>query len=433
MFSARIDRLERAKETWRRRYALLSGNASREEVLTWREEAESTVSELERERRLESARLAELRTSRAALQTKLSRAGATGGPKVPWLREQDGHLSRLIDGYETDLATLKTAAQLHRWHLAEVKDEVARPSLLERLDDAGESIVSLWQYRLTTIEGHPITAGKLFGSLLLFLLGFIISRFLSKALGRRVLPRFGMHTGGRRAVETLTFYFLIVFFGLFALRMVNVPLTVFTVLGGALAIGVGFGSQNIVNNFISGLILLIEQPIKADDLIEVDGTYGVVERIGARSTRVRTFSNIHIIVPNSSFLEKNVINWTLSDNLVRVEVHVGVAYGSPTRRVDALIRQALGEHKEIETYPAPIVYFADFGDNALLFEAVFWIRITTQADRRRIQSDVRFRIDELFREADVVIAFPQRDVHLDTLAPLEVKVVRDSDGPPDNG
>src|SRR5690606_18317118 len=108
------------------------------------------------------------------------------------------------------------------------------------------------------------------------------------------------------------------------LRMANVPLTVFTVVGGALAIGVGFGSQNIINNFVSGLILLLERPIRAGDFIEIGGTIGTVEKIGARSTLLLTPSNMHLIVPNSFFLEKEVLNWTLSDNVVRTEITLGV-------------------------------------------------------------------------------------------------------------
>jgi small-conductance mechanosensitive channel len=203
---------------------------------------------------------------------------------------------------------------------------------------------------------------------------------------------------------------------------------VFTLAGGAIAIGIGFGSQKIVNNFISGLILLAERPIKVGDLIEVGETFGEVESIGARSTKIKSFDNFHIIVPNGAFLEQNVVNWTHSDNLVRVRLQVGVAYGSPTRRVEELIQQAVRELEEVVTPPEPIVLFDDFGDNALIFEALFWIIMKRPMDRRKALSAVRFRIDELFRENNIVIAFPQRDVHLDNLKPLQVRLLEsDSD------
>ena len=133
-------------------------------------------------------------------------------------------------------------------------------------------------------------------------------------------------------IESLSFYALLVAFGLAALKYANVPLTVFTFLGGAIAIGVGFGSQNILNNFISGLILLAERPIKVGDLIQLGETYGNVTKIGARSTQIRTGENLDIIVPNSKFLENDVTNLTRRDDRLRTSISVGVAYGSPLER-----------------------------------------------------------------------------------------------------
>ncbi|MEE8409680.1 MAG: mechanosensitive ion channel domain-containing protein [Myxococcota bacterium] len=423
LHSERLERLEKFRVTWRRRHAALAGAASNDDLSLWEGEARVHLDELERRSLIEAARIAELRSARGALLSRMAHADGAGSAAMPWLREQDRRLENLIQIYEADLAGVNEIRRVTYWHVDELHSQVSHSLVSDRFGAVWDALVDLWRYRITTIEDHPITVGKLLSAILLFVIGFLASRFLSRLLGRRLLPRFGLHTGASAALQTLTFYVLFVFFALFALRMVNVPLTVFTVLGGALAIGVGFGSQNIVNNFISGLILLIEQPIKVDDLIEVDGTLGKVEHIGARSTRVRTFANIHILVPNSAFLEKNVVNWTLSDPLVRVEVNVGVAYGSPTRDVHRLIHQAIEEHSDVQKHPEPLVFFTAFGDNALHFEALFWIRISSHIDRRRIQSDIRFRIDELFRETEIVIAFPQRDVHLDTIKPLEVRVV----------
>jgi small-conductance mechanosensitive channel len=142
---------------------------------------------------------------------------------------------------------------------------------------------------------------------------------------------------------------------------------------------------------------------------------------------VRTPENIHIIVPNASFLEQDVINWTLSDHSIRSTLRVGVAYGSPVRDVEHLLYSAVREHPKVLDEPEPNVLFADFGDSALIFEAEFWTTIRTQLDRRRLLSDLRFRIDELFRENGITIAFPQRDVHLDTTRPLHVRVSTDRD------
>jgi len=265
---------------------------------------------------------------------------------------------------------------------------------------------------------------KIIVALVLLLLGFFISRHVSRLLGRQLLPRLHIPESATAAFQALTFYTLVLFFTFFALRIVNVPLTVFTVLGGAFAIGIGFGSQNIINNFISGLILFAERPIKVGDLVEIDNLYGTVEHIGARSTRVRSSQNSHIIVPNSSFLQNNVLNWTLSDNLIRICVKVGVIYGSPTREVERLLNKAVDEHEKILKKPEPILLFKDFGNSSLDFEVHFWIKVKTMVDRWKIESDIRYRIDTLFREAGIVIAFPQRDVHLDSHKPIEVRVVK---------
>ena len=168
---------------------------------------------------------------------------------------------------------------------------------------------------------------------------------------------------------------------------------------------------------------MAERPINIGNLLEVDGVLGQVEEIGARCTRVRTGENIHILVPNSAFLEKSITNWTLSDQKIRTKVIAGVIYGSPVQEVRDLLIRAAGENDKVLREPEPFVVFADFGDNALIFEVYFWISIRRVIERRLIESEVRFRIDELFRQAEIVIAFPQRDIHLDTTRPLELRVV----------
>ena len=179
----------------------------------------------------------------------------------------------------------------------------------------------------------------------------------------------------------------------------------------------------MVNNFISGLILLVERPIKVGDLVEVQDVVGAVQRIGLRSTRVRSGDNTHIIVPNSAFLEQNVHNWTVSDDVMRVGVDVGVAYGSPTDRVAELLVEAAEASPRALAGRDVEVLFTDFAADALTFRVLFWIQARAALDTDRARSDVRFRIDEAFRRAEITIAFPQRDVHLDSIAPVEVRLL----------
>jgi potassium efflux system protein len=291
------------------------------------------------------------------------------------------------------------------------------------LSDFSRLAADIWSYQLAIIEGTPMTVGKVVLALALVAVGYVVSRRLSRSVGRVLIRRARLDPGAAAAVEMLGFYVFFVSFAVTALQLVRFPLNALAIAGGALAIGIGFGSQNIVNNFISGLILLVERPIRVNDLVRVEGSDGTVEHIGARSTKIRAADNTQIIVPNSFFLQNHVINYTLSDDIIRTQVTVGVVYGSSTREVARLMRRAIDEHPEILSAYEPRILFADFGDNALLFEAYFWVHGRSIMDRRRIESDVRYRIDELFREAELVIAYPQRDVHLDTSRPLDVRVL----------
>ena len=288
-----------------------------------------------------------------------------------------------------------------------------------------DKVETIWNAELLVIDQNPVTVQKVAIAIFILIFGVVIVKYVTRVLGKKLF-RSQLKQTTAAIIEKILYYFALLLIVLFALHWVNIPLTAFAFLGGAIAIGVGFGAQTLINNFISGFIIMAERPIKMGDIVEVEGTFAIVEEIGARCTKIRTGANVHILVPNSSFLEKNVINWTLSDKMIRANVTVGVVYGSPIRKVERLLSKAVKEHKKVLKDPEPFVLFNDFGDNALIFELHFWISMTRLLERRRIESDIRFRIDELFREADIVIAFPQRDVHLDITKPLEVGII-DSD------
>jgi small-conductance mechanosensitive channel len=286
-----------------------------------------------------------------------------------------------------------------------------------------EDISNIWNFVIITIDNNPVTVGKLAIALGILLVGMIFAKLIMRTIGNRLLTKTPLKRNTALAVQKLFTYSAYVLVILLALRMVNIPLAAFAFLGGAIAIGVGFGAQNIINNFISGFIIMTERPISIGDLIEVDGMLGEVEEIGARCTRVRTGENIHILVPNSTFLERNITNWTLSDKKIRTKVTVGVIYGSPVDKVKELLLKATKEDERVYKEPEPFVLFADFGDNALIFDIYFWIGIKRIIERKYIESCVRFRVDDLFREAGIVIAFPQRDIHFDAHKPLELRIL----------
>lgn len=216
-------------------------------------------------------------------------------------------------------------------------------------------------------------------------------------------------------VQRLLYIVLIAVVFITTLSMINVPITAFAFLSGAIAIGFGFGAQNVINNFISGWILMGEKPIRIGDFLEVEGVKGIVEEINTRSTRVRRVDGVHMLIPNSKLLENTVINWTLRDKLIRGTVSVGVSYGSDCQKVKEIMLQVANEQNEtLDEYGRePQVFFQDFGDNSLLFEVYFWINSQVEGGLRLVASNIRFELDKTFNEQGVVIAFPQRDIHLD--------------------
>ena len=285
------------------------------------------------------------------------------------------------------------------------------------------NLTEIWNFVLVTLPGgDQLTVAKIVAVVILVIGGYLGSRFIGYLLAQRLART--LRPDVTYMIKRVTFFTLLVLVILTALHVLGVPLTAFAFATGAIAIGVGFGAQNIINNFISGWILMAERPIRIDDFVEIDGTMGVVELIGTRSTRVRRTDGVHMLVPNSRLLEQTVINWTLIDNEIRTTVRVGVAYGSPVETVAQLLLDAVTEQEEVKEKPAPTVVFEDFGDNSLVFDTYFWCDVGGERLLREIRSDIRFRISERFAANGIEIAFPQRDVHLDSREPLSVHVIQ---------
>lgn len=241
-----------------------------------------------------------------------------------------------------------------------------------------------------------------------------LSHFIIKMIGKRLTKK-NKDPNIVHLVQRILYVVALAIIFMTTLSMINVPITAFAFLSGAIAIGFGFGAQNIINNFISGWILMGEKPIRIGDFLEVEGVKGVVEEINTRSTRIRRVDGVHMLIPNSKLLENTVTNWTLRDKLVRGTVAVGVAYGTDCQSVKRIMLEVANAQPETlnEDGRTPLVFFQDFGDNSLLFEVYFWINSQVEGGLRLVASNIRFGLDEAFKAADITIAFPQRDIHLD--------------------
>jgi hypothetical protein len=318
-------RIAGEKETVRHLHELRTRRVSPETLADWTAASLRSREELGRQLALEKARTEELRQELAFTRERLKQL-PSGSASERWVNAQAEAIARLLGQYEAGVEALESRLALEGELAASLERETDDLPLAARLRTVLHRLRDVWNYALTGPEAEPITLGKIISAFGFFLIGYFLAAAVARQLGSRVFPRLRLEEGAAHAFQSLIFYLMLLVAFLTALRMVQIPLTAFAVVGGALAIGVGFGSQNVVNNFISGLILLVERPIKIGDLIELEGIYGTVERIGLRSTRVRTGDNVHIIVPNASFLERNVINWTHTDARVRIKINVGIVY-----------------------------------------------------------------------------------------------------------
>jgi small-conductance mechanosensitive channel len=272
-------------------------------------------------------------------------------------------------------------------------------------------IKDLLEVQIFTIGVTQITLWTILHLAVFFILLFYLSGKLRNWIADQLLTRTRMDVGARQATGSIIRYFIVVVGFVIILQTAGIDLTTLNVLAGAVGIGLGFGLQNIVSNFISGLIILFERPIKVGDRIVVGNVEGDVVRIGARSTEVVTNDNITIIVPNSRFITEEVINWSHNDRKVRFRIPVSVAYGSDVRLVERLLLEVAANDPDILDTPAPGVRLMEFGDNGLQFELRAWS--TTLIHRKGLLvSNLNFAILDKFNEQGIEIPFPRRDLRI---------------------
>lgn len=353
-------------------------------------------------------------------------------------REREAIYARLQAAVDRERATLE------RWKEEFEGVRGARPYWAYALDAwyaAGGLARSIWDFELFTaedtveVEGRKVTStrsvtvGKSVGAVVLLALGYLLVSWLVRRLERLLVARFKAEPAAARIVRRWLQVILVLVLFVLALDLVKIPLTIFAFLGGALAIGFGFGAQVLIKNFISGIMLLVERPLKVGDIVQIGDIIGTVTNISIRSSTIRTADGIETLIPNSTFVESNVTNWTYSNPRVRRSVKVGVAYGSDTRRVAETLLGVAERHGQVLKDPAPRVIFEDFGSDALAFSLEYWLDYAKGADSRQIASDLRFMIDKALAEAGIGIPFPQRDVHLDAGGPLRIEVISRADAP----
>ena len=330
-------------------------------------------------------------------------------------------LDRVLTRWLGDLGFSGEAGAARDWKLAAA--------------NVGATLKQVWNFELFAVEdsvivegktvttAYGVTVGKSIGVLLLYVFAYWLCSLLSRRLEHLMVKRFGVDqqlaSVTRRWIMIAVSVVLIVL----VLNLARIPLTVFAFMGGALAIGVGFGTQTIIKNVISGIIILFERKIRVGDIIAIGGTTGHVTAVDLRASTVRSFDGVEALVPNSSFLENQVVNWTYSNSQIRRELRIGIAYGSPVHEAAEIIAGCAEDHGHVLKDPPPAVFFEDFGDNALVMALVFWVELNASLPGRRIDSDLRFAIEKRLRTAGIDIPFPQRDIRLKVADALPVQVV----------
>jgi potassium efflux system protein len=276
-------------------------------------------------------------------------------------------------------------------------------------EDVYGSIRTALEYQIS-VGSASVAISSVVNFVLTLIVGYLIASVTRSILGEAILPRLKLARGLPNAIATVTHYVLLVLIFLFALAAAGVELSKFTILTGAFGVGIGFGLQNVVNNFVSGLILLFERPVRVGDILEVKGVGGEVTKIGFRSSTVHAFDGSDLIIPNATLISEQVTNWTLTGTRRQIVMSIHVAYGNDPTKVRDLLRETVTDHPQVLDYPAPGAFFLGFGDSALNFEVRFWAprpEVTLE-----LKSEVALRIAAALSEAGIEVPVPQRRLHI---------------------
>jgi len=331
-----------------------------------------------------------------------------------------------------ELAATRLERQVSRWlaDFAEPADLGWRDRAAWVREQAAAVLKRLWNQELFVAEDvsevdgrqvsvkYGVTVGKSIGLIVVFIVGYWVLAMISRLIQRQLVRWFKVSPQLASVLRRWSMIGLSVALVVLLLNLARIPLSVFAFLGGALAIGVGFGAQTIIKNFISGLIVLFERKVRVGDVVELGGISGYVTAVDLRATTVRAFNGVEALIPNANFIENQVVNWTYSNRQVRRELTVDIAYGTDVRQVEALFLTAAAEHASVLPAPAPEVFFEGFGDSALQVVLVYWVEFDGAKGPRRVDSDLRHELYVRLAAAGISIPFPQREVRVTLDPPL---------------
>jgi potassium-dependent mechanosensitive channel len=287
----------------------------------------------------------------------------------------------------------------------QIIDRGEQSYILSLLDDVAIVLMKLWNYKLFTMDNQSVAISNILIAIVSLIIGLKIARRVSSWLKHKLLKKIHLDETITDALTKLFHYIFVIILTLIALDIAHVPLTVFTFIGGAIAISIGVGGQHLFNNFISGLVLLMENPIKIGDLIEVEGIIGKVKSLNARCVNIRTASNMDVLVPHSTLLQSNVINWTQGNSLVRLEISLQIARDKVEfAKVEKILKDSVSESEHILPYHEPEVILSKLKYNTYVVNVRFWIDLSTINDRIKMMSDLNVQIDKALKKHKINLA-----------------------------
>jgi small-conductance mechanosensitive channel len=380
--------------------------------------------------------IAEKSQSTLALNEQLRQA-STSAEKA-FLTEMLAPLAEQIDIMRGLYALFERARQYLEITGSEIAHAQLNQTFVQRFSGVKASVLELandiWQFEIFAVDDNivvdgreiktkrSVTVGKTIGAMAILIIGFmLISGLIRRTLALAVNKA---NLGASKSVVLGRWLTLAAGFSLIltAFNIVEIPLSAFAFFGGALAIGVGFGTQNLLKNLISGVMLLIEKPIRIGDLVEIDGILGTVTSIGIRFSTIQGAQGNDALIPNSVLVEQKLVNWTYSTRDARRDVRVTVSYKSSVQEVQRILAMVSSEHPQVKQMPEPVITLEDFGDNGLVFNLQFWIRLQAGMQPAQILSDLRVSILAAFAKAGIELPYPQRAVMFDQSNPIAVRV-----------
>ena len=412
MIDDEIAFVREAQQIWKDRYKLFHDKAAGDEIWALRNNSQTKMQDLQRQ--LEGVRAMENALIRQidATQAKASTEGISGMVQQSIVQTAENQRKIIADVYNRYESLIPGALFLEQRLYNEANDNISAIRIAEKVRSFSyDTVMGFLNTEFWQGEGYSVTVWKLTVAILVFLSSFFLSSWGSHWIKRRMINRFKASTTAANAVQRIAFYILWVAFALIALNIVQIPLTAFAFMGGAIAVGLGFGMQNIFNNLISGFIVIFSRPFKVNDIIDVAGNQGTVEDIGSRSTTIKTWDGFDVVLPNRYFLENSVTNWTKSDLKKREILSVSVSYDADSRAVEKILLDVVNGHSQVLKNPAPFVIFRNFGDDGLEFEIYYWIELR-KSSGLKVSSDMRHHIAAVFKREGINIPYPQRDIHI---------------------